>query len=304
MSSLEQDSQIKQLIICGFLRSIIKDENDYSFIFALILLFYQQGFAKYFDEKVDKDYKQKMRFGDILKTKDDEYMILDMNDEMKKIGSYYVDKDMYDQEDDVSYIDLSISFDICKHLDNAQSFYSSLYNIEEFKEVDELDLRLFVKHNDEWIIKQFGGPLDPTYVSIEIQFYNGELDGVRISLKRYTKYFYPLKYKINHEDIKTYFELRKDSKNLLKIRVTLTGIDVKNYRMSIYSKIHWSVSALWEQTHQYPDSETVIINYIGPNYEKYKMMDKLKETYQGSVERLVSIVDLKDTDYISTKYAP
>ena len=73
-----------QLIISGFLRNSIKDDNDYSFIFAIIFLFYQQGFAKYYNERKDKHCKQKMRFGDILETKDHKYFILNDNNKMKE----------------------------------------------------------------------------------------------------------------------------------------------------------------------------------------------------------------------------
>ena len=56
MSLETADHRKEQLAIYGYLRNILNDEIDYSMIFAVILLFYDQGYAKYFDENIDKDY--------------------------------------------------------------------------------------------------------------------------------------------------------------------------------------------------------------------------------------------------------
>ena len=86
----------EKVTISGYLRDLIKHENDYGFIFAIILLFYQQGFAKYYDKGIDKDYKQKMRFGDVLRT-NGTLQVLNINNELEDVGDIYTE---YDSEED------------------------------------------------------------------------------------------------------------------------------------------------------------------------------------------------------------
>ena len=65
-----------------------------------------------------------MTFGDILKTKTNEYMVLDINHELQKVCQYYIDKS---DEPDIT-INLDIPYTICKNLSNAVSFSLNYHN--------------------------------------------------------------------------------------------------------------------------------------------------------------------------------
>ena len=65
--NFDQD-YIQKLTICGYLRDIINDKVDYNFVISIVHLYHKQGFAKCFDENVDINYKQNMRFADMVKT--------------------------------------------------------------------------------------------------------------------------------------------------------------------------------------------------------------------------------------------
>ena len=287
MSSME-------LVICGYLRSVINDEKDYSVIFAIIILFYEQGFAQHFDENIDKDYKQKMRFGDILRKESDdaewhEYMVMNMNNELEYIGNY--------EDFEVRHqIVISIPLHICQHLNNAILFYSKLHDIKFFKWVDHAFVSFFVKHDDEWIIKHFNGPLDPNYKSIEIAFYNGSLDTYRKNnvkicyVEGYKKGFDLINSKISNQDVTKYFEIRKDAANLVKIKV-----EVYKQTKDDYDKYPQAVSVLWEVINAFRFNE-LHVTYIGPKSEKDAMMDKVKEFYNDECN--VFMIDIQDKDCI------
>ena len=42
------------------------DDNDYHNIISILTSYHKRGFAAYFDEEIDKDYKKKMKFCDIV----------------------------------------------------------------------------------------------------------------------------------------------------------------------------------------------------------------------------------------------
>ena len=288
----------EEIVTFGYLRDVFNDDNDYSFIVAIIISFYQQGFAKYYDEKVDKEYKQKMRFGDILKTKDNKYMILDINTELKKVGKYYIGGSMF-VENDIN-IHLTIPYSICNNLSNAVSFFSKLSQLKSFAEADDYELNLCVKHDDEWIIKHFNGPLNPQYESIKIAIDEVNV-GVYISfVHRYGKWFYEMDTEISYIDIETYFELRKDTANLVKLQVMLNDDD-----MGKFGYCH-PVSVLWEKKREfgamYANDNGFIYHYIGPKSEEDKMIAKMKKRYGERFDEIVSTVQLREEDYISSKY--
>ena len=292
MASQQDDSMIDQLIIYGYLRSIINDENDYSFILAIILSFYQQGFAKYYEEKFDKDYKQKMRFGDILRSKSNDYMVLNINNELQVIGC----RDGGGRYD--VYIDIGIPYSICQYLSNAVSFYSKIHELKPFKQADDYQLKLHVKHNDEWIIKHFDGPLDPQYESICIYLDDGRfqnfgivfVDGFR------EQWFNPIKRKISYKDIEKYYELRKDCNNLVKFGLVIPGEYLNDY-VSFDPGTN-----LWENRFCEYFEMFNLYSFIGPKSEKDQIVDKFKLLFGDKYANIVSIDEITETDYISSEH--
>ena len=195
---------IKSILICGYLRDIMQYENDYTDIMLIILSFCKQGFAKYFDENMDKDYKLQMRFGDILRTENDALMVLDINNEYQEIGLYQTyEPGYYNSHGMDVYIDMSIDLSICQHLDDAVLFYSKLQKEEVWDEADSTSIQLTVKHNDEWIIKHFDGALNPKYKSIKILLRDGEHFNVNICFddKCFKNYFADNGRKVTCKDV-------------------------------------------------------------------------------------------------------
>ena len=300
MASTAVDSQrTDQLIIYGYLRNIINAENDYSFILAIILLFYQQGFAKYYDENIVKDYKQKMRFGDLVKAKNNDIMVLNINHELVKVGSYSCE-DEYDDDEKEFDIYITIPLSICQHLVNAVSFYTVLSEMEISNACDEYRFDLYVKHNDQWIIKHFDGPLDSDYEDIRIDHAHGKFDGVCITFFHNDHYswshcFDPIKKKISHKDVKMFHELRKDKENLIKLKASLT---YQQYQLFGECEV---VSTLWDFTceHDYSYGDTYVrLFYVGPKFERNKMISKLKGVYRDAFNDIVSFEELRRFDYI------
>ena len=237
-----------------------------------------------------------MLFGDILKTKNDTYMVLDINNEMHEVGTYTIE----DWSEVI--IDISIPFCICKQLSNAESFYSKLYDYKSFKKADEVNLGLCIKYNDELTIKHFDGPFDPEYESIEIQYFDGQLSRVHICfVEGYTKTFFPTIYKFNNQDIEMFFALRKDKKNLVKIKLELEAEDQHKFDIQDY---HRSISILWETFVDYADMshQCLIIQYVGPESEKNKLIKTLREVYKEKFDDIVSIDKMNDTNYLSSKF--
>ena len=144
------------LAICGYLRDMNNDGYDYDFIFGIILLFLCQKFAKYYDESIDKDYKQKMKFGDILKTEEGKYLVLDKENEMREVGDYDYEQE-FENGTPHELITISIPFSICKHLERAVSFYSKFDKFRAFHRAYKYDLILEIRHDDEWIVENLGG---------------------------------------------------------------------------------------------------------------------------------------------------
>ena len=282
MASRDSDFKLRQSIICGFLRNVINDQNDYSFIFTIITSFYHQGFAKYFDETIDKNYEQNMRFGDILKTEDHNFMIIDIDNQLTNVGKFFG-----------PLLWINVPFTICNHLYNAVLFYSK---VSQNKVVCDSVFSLDVKHNDQWILQHFDGPLDPQYKSIKIEFIGQKFD-VHISpIQGYSRSFH-----LNHiksRDIINYFEIRKDSKNLVKLRAEF------KHSSSLNIVPCKAVSALWEMssTCGYIDLDTHLcvthFFLIGPIYEQTKMINKLKKIYKGFDLRISNVEPKAGSDYM------
>ena len=108
----------EKLSVYGFLRDVLPEQKDYDDIVLIIILYHRQGFAKYYDAKVDKDYKHRMRFGDILKTKKNKYKVLGLNNNMIAIKANHTSWN--------GNIHLDVPLSICENLTDAISFYSKL----------------------------------------------------------------------------------------------------------------------------------------------------------------------------------
>ena len=259
----------EEMVTFGYMRDILNEDNDYTFIVAIIILFYQQGFAKYFDENIQKDCKPQMRFGDILKTQGDNYMILDINNELKIAGKLHIGGglSLFGDTSDESHVDINmtIPYSICKHLTNAVSFFSKLAGLEAFRKADDYTLNLDVKHNDQWIVKHFGGPLDSEYKSIRVWIEDGDPESVYICFARnYGQWFDPMTQQISYTDIETYFELRKNSANLAKFQVVLNPDDDDEFGCCDTVSILWERKRNLSMTLAFDD----VFNYIGPKTEK------------------------------------
>ena len=53
------DIPLKEAKIRTYLKDIMGHENDYHDIIQIIVEYYKQGFAEWFDENNDKDYEEK-----------------------------------------------------------------------------------------------------------------------------------------------------------------------------------------------------------------------------------------------------
>ena len=161
--------QKEELAAYGYLRDILNDENDYDFILAIVIEYTKQGFARYFEEKVNDKFMQEMRFGDIVRKLDDEIMVLNKEQTLENAG--YLDED-HPYED----ICVRIPASICNNLTNAVLFYSEFNkNWPSTRAYSgEFELTLFISHDDQFIIDQFGGPLKAEYESIEHYSNEGE----------------------------------------------------------------------------------------------------------------------------------
>ena len=297
------DNPRQKLAVCGYLRNIISDENDYNVIILIIISYYKQGIVTYFDD-TDQDYNQKMRFGDIVKMGDasfdfmgfEEYMALDMNNKLIRIGEC----SMYRNS---KCIDVYFPFSICKYLDNAVSFYSKFHAMFSLMDLRELTFSFFVKHTDEWIINHLNGPLNLEYESIKLEFENYECKGIRICFAesdkgKFEKRFEPNgnSFAISYKDIDEFYQLRKDKNNLIKIRISLESKSAAYYALKRY-KVE-QVLFLWKEDW----SQLVangFIDFVGPKTQKVKLINTIESVCQMSVNNAMSFVSLDKSDYIS-----
>ena len=279
----------QRLIAYGYIRNIRSDENKYNYddIIFIIISYYVQGFAKYFaveDESIN--YKEQMRFGDILKTKSDEYMVLNMDNELE-----YVGEDDTDEDGDFD-IDIKIPSSICKYLVNTPSFYSKYDQIKGYSDAFSLTIKLCVENDDECIVKNLGAALDSKYKSVVIILVDPGFIRFKIGITEENAVpFNPFKNKISCDDIDKFFEIRKNDKNLVKIRVVWNeGGMIFSTRCRTVVSILWSIQINYSINNRFVD-------YVGPNMEKDVMMDHLQTFYQENNEDVnISIIQKDDRD--------
>ena len=72
----------------GYLREIMNDDQDYSSIIRIIIQYYEQGFARYFDENLNKDFMKQIKFGDIVKRLNNDYMVFNDKKLLINVGHY------------------------------------------------------------------------------------------------------------------------------------------------------------------------------------------------------------------------
>ena len=286
----------QELIICGSIRSITVNDYDYNDIIAIIFSYYQQGFAKYFNEEIDTDYKEQMQFGDILQTQDDKYMVMDMNDELELVGK---NDEVGLWDDDEFNIEIKIPLSICKHLSNAVSFYSKFDQRQPFRDAFIYTLKLCINNDDESIIQYLGGALSKKYKSIIMYSMNHSLDSMQIGIiEDQAEVFDVNRNKITCQDIDDFFEIRQpeNSEKLVAIRVLkIDNKDAPNRtrfgrteRCREVPTILWSVKL---------NGIANCIDYVGPKNECDKMKNHLEEFHKkrNNSSLRVSVVDIKET---------
>ena len=171
-----------QVLLTGYVRGIQNDDNDYMDIISIIMQYHKQPFAKFFGHDGDK---QNMRFGDIFAESWDIFA-LDINGNSQKVGNYDLD---CNQE---YSIDIEIPLSITEHLSNAVSFYSTIDQHKEFQERDYSYVVINIKHDDQWIIEQFGGPLLPQYTMRYVDYHrygNREYSGLEVEYGTFKRLF-------------------------------------------------------------------------------------------------------------------
>ena len=291
-----EDNRIQSLMANGFLRDVLNADQNYNDIISVIILYYRQGFAKYYDSEIDRDYKEKMKFGDIVKI-DNEYIALDINDKFTEIGAIEEteEDELWSRYDDFDGdIDLKIPLSICTHLTNAISFYSKLNeNTAAFaKEINyQYSGHFNVKHDDGWIIDQFGGSLNSKIEHIAVKFKQSELSSVWINFGNWmVKEFYPQLHSINYKDIDEIYKIRENKNNLVKSKVTNTESVIDN----IYSMV-LDDSTMWFMKFNFHD---LSYDFTGPETEKDAMMNKLETFYTGKGSFGISLHAVDDSDVL------
>ena len=283
--------ETEDLIICGYIRDILGNNNDYSFLLSIIKAYRKQGYAKYYQESKNNDYKDKMRFGDIINKDSDTYYAMSLNNKLQEIGSCNVMPTFWGNDNSMVLINLRIPISISQYLINTISFYSQIPKYELFNTGnDELygcSISYNVTYNDTWIIKHFGGALSNEYQSITVKFSNGKFKHVRIYYTKDFKYdFDPINHEISYKDVDMFYKLRKDKTNLIKIRASLYGPSRWNESEKLCDKS----SVLWEVSTYFIAAELDHVNYIGPKSEKNEMMNKLNEFYSERTDVVIRLV--------------
>ena len=276
-----------ELSTYGYLRDMLNDEQDYTFIIAIIIMYKEQGFARYFQETVNEEFMKEMEFGDLVTKSNGDIMVLNQHNELQKIG--YGEKDKYNISDD-NLVDIDVQIDIppsiCHRLTNAVSFYSKVNkydsNIWGHQDI-QLCFNLSLSHDDGFIIDSFGGPLKAEYESIEYYSEDGEFWCIIIGYTKTREKDFDeddLK-QWNHKDIIKFHEIRLDKKNMTKI--TVKGKWLRKVRF---------VSNLWEWKDgiKYQD-------YVGPKDEEAAMINEITEFYVSKVEEVdISIEEVTKRD--------
>ena len=178
----------QSLAVSGWAREMIFNNNeiyDYNDIITMIASFYSQGFANYFDETTypDMNCREQMKFGDVLRTKDKIYLVLDNNNELLEVGLEECMDDITDTEGDYS-IDIEIPLSICRHLPHAASFYSKI----QWRSMKDgcviRTVKFYITNDDDFVVEYLGDILDSKYQSIAIRFIDNKFIDFRIGVRK------------------------------------------------------------------------------------------------------------------------
>ena len=151
--------QVDQLKCYGFLRDVLQDQINYAFVILIIIQYFKQECAKYFDEYLHADYKQRMAFGDIVRLKSEELKCLDLQNLLIDAGNCVTSSNLYSR---TTMARIEIPLQICKYFDNAHLYYSKLSsNFKTYKGDDfRCDVILYVRHNEQHLVQLVGGALE------------------------------------------------------------------------------------------------------------------------------------------------
>ena len=95
MADTFNHSQQNEFKIYGYLRDVLNHEIDCHDIIKIIVEYYKQGFASFYDENADSYYDMKqIKFGDIVRTKMNagyvsKYMVMNIKNELITVGSLF-----------------------------------------------------------------------------------------------------------------------------------------------------------------------------------------------------------------------
>ena len=290
MSTLS--TKYEEIIICGYLRDIMNDDISYQVIITLILEYFL-NYAKYYDRTnaTDTEEKEKLHFGDIIKTSFMQYRIIDINH--AKINIATRRRQFFRRDMGKKYtIQMTIPYEICQHLINAPKFFSKFDEIEEF-DVSEYNKSLIIKHDDMFVIHKFGSKLNPKYHKIALTFNimkrNGRIyksESLRIHYnEKYSHSFDLADFNYSCKDFEDFFEIRQDMKSLIKITVRLHSKKWCQFKCPAYSPI-WNC--------KYHGFDAYL--YIGPKSEMQQMLAKLNE-FRKDKSVTITVDKLKPEDW-------
>eukprot|EP01084_Bolivina_argentea_P265639 450366_1 len=291
------ENKQSELLVYGYLREVMDATQDHGSIISIIETF-TQLYAKFIDANDDDFDETDIHFGDIIIPKfasvkaakrshkiPTKYSIVDKDGNITcgtkyKIGSYGWAKTPYNI-DDHYYSYITIPYDICYHLYNAPFYYSKIFALEmkqlghwrNYREdQDERKNMTFdVRYNDNFIIQTFGDTLNENYKSIKIIF-----ESHKMAEKNVFKFYinfdgtYSKIFHMNEgwtvDDIESFYKLRKNKNNLVKIKVTFdTSVGLLDDSFcSVYS-LKWDICNI-------SVGYNVVsgMYYIGPKQEKKK----------------------------------
>ena len=277
---------LTELSTYGYLRDMLNDEQDYTFIIAIIIKYNEQGFARYFDEKAKEGFMKEMQFGDLVKKSNGDIMVLNKDNKLQKVGHGYEDSE--DEEDDELYVEIGIPVSICHGLTNAFLFYSKINksepNIWGHQEVD-VYFNFSLPHDDGCIIDTFGGELKPEYESITYYSEDGEFDfiSVRYTKTREKEFYEEDIEQWSHEDVIKFHEIRLNKNNMTKINVKGEWLKKVEFVSNLWE---------WKEAHclNYQD-------YVGPKKEEAAMINEITEFYVSKMKEVkISVQEATNSD--------
>mmetsp|Transcript_20055 Transcript_20055/g.31859 ORF Transcript_20055/g.31859 Transcript_20055/m.31859 type:complete len:310 (-) Transcript_20055:393-1322(-) len=196
-----------------------------------------------------------------------------------------------------------IPYSICSHLDHPVACYSKL-----LKRDDQHEWLLTVKHDDDYIVHRFGGPLAKNYQDITLHFQYGKLEQFEITHPSIgKKTFDTLSYNFSNHDIDAFYRVRTGPIYNERHKTTLVIVELggDNYEKA-RSTVKYFPSPKWEYVFRdfYEYNQYFWREYlIGPRGEEKKMLQCLQREY-GKIKHWIHPVDsyLNDTTLCNLPY--